>query len=152
METNAEKSNSSASNGEFNVTLADIANYEWETVLADTKQPVCPLFATKLFQKAAQLKEAGDEKGEHVFRFLGMVASPNLRPDNVESPFTGVYVDNLSDSNLDVLSGLLSLTRDPAMRARFGDLLWVERKNHKNAKVAAEAYLENFKRIDVANH
>lgn len=152
METNTEKSNASANNGEFNVTLADITKYEWETVLTDTKQPVCPLFATKLFQKAAQLKETGDEKGEHVFRFLGMAASPNLRPDNVESPFTGVYVKNLSDSNLDVLSGLLPLTRDPAMRARFGDLLWVERKSHKNAKIAAEAYLENFKRIDVANH
>jgi hypothetical protein len=37
------------------------------------------------------------------------------------------------------------------MRARFGDLLWIERKNHKDAKVAAEAYLENFKRLKVAS-
>ena len=151
METNAEKSNSSASNGEFNVTLADIANYEWETVLTEAERPVCPLFATKLFQKSAQLKEAGDEKGERAFRFLGMVVSPNLRPENIESPFTGVGLDNLTESNLDVLFELLPLTRDPAMRARIGDLLWVKRKSpkpdYKAAKVATQAYLENFKRL-----
>ncbi len=154
METNVEKSNSSASNGEFNVTLADITNYEWEAVLTEAERPVCPLFATKLFQKSVRLKEAGDEKGERIFRFLGTVASPSLRPENIEFPFTGVGLDNLSESNLDVLSDLLPLTHDPAMRARIGDLLWVKRKSpkpdYKAAKVAAQAYLENFKRLNVA--
>src|ERR1017187_4642898 len=143
MEANAEKPNSSASNDGFNVTLAEITNYDWEAVLTEAERPVCPLFATRLFQKSTQLKEVGDEKGERVYRFLGMVASPNLRPDNVESPFTGFGVDNISDSSLDVLSNLLPLTRDPAMRARFGDLLWVKHKSpkpdYKAAKVAAQA-------------
>ncbi len=154
METNAEKLNSPASSVEFNVALTDITNYEWETVLTEAERPVCPLFATKLFQKSAQLKETGDEKGEQVFRFLGMIASPSLRPENIESPFTGVGMDRLSESNLEVLAGLLPLTRDPAMRARIGDVLWMKRKSpkpdYKAAKIAAEAYLENFKRLNVA--
>jgi hypothetical protein len=154
METSAEESHSSASNGEFNVTVSDVANYEWEAVLIGAERPVCPLFATKLFQKSAQLKEAGDEKGSCVFRFLATVASPSLHSANIESPFTGVGLDNLSESNLEVLSDLLPLTRDPAMRARIGDLLWVKRKSpkpdYKAARIAAQAYLENFKRLNVA--
>lgn len=36
------------------------------------------------------------------------------------------------------------------MRARFANILWVTRKDHKSAKIAAESYLENFKRLNVA--
>lgn len=151
MDTNREQNepNDAESDGGFHIQLADVANYEWEAVLGGAARPVCSLYATQLFQKSAQLAQSGDAKGERVFRFLGSVAFLDLRATDNDSPFAP-SIEDLTPGELDVLAGLLPSTHDAAMRARFGDMLWVACKDHKAAKIAAEAYLENFKSFDGA--
>src|SRR5947209_1337706 len=101
MNTEKDSSILTSSDGDCNLTVADLATDDWEAALTGAEHPVCPLLATKLFQRASELSQTGDERGERVFRFLAMVASPNLSPGEVESPFTGVIVERLSETNLD---------------------------------------------------
>jgi hypothetical protein len=112
-----------------------------------------------LFQKSDELKKVDDNVGHLVFQFLGSVASLVLREDEEgEVPFVPYVVmhdrrsmalEDLGSSELDLLAGILPSTQNLALRARFADILWVTRKDYKSAKIAAEAYLQNFKTLDV---
>jgi hypothetical protein len=145
----------------FDITLTDVAAYDWEATLFGVERPVCWSYAAEFFRRSAQYAQAGDARGERVFRFLGAVTSLALQLDDTESPFTPSIVMNnrrssaledFTDVEFDVMAGLLPTTQDAAMRARFADILLVARKDCRAAKVAAEAYLENFKRIDTAKN
>jgi len=139
---------------ELEITIADVNRYNWESVLSTAEPRVCVRYPEKLFERAAQLGESGDEKGQNVFRFLGSVASMALRADETDCPFNPLImmesrrsagVEDFSSGQFDTMEALMMETRDAAMRARLGDVIWVARKNSKAAKLASEAYLENFK-------
>lgn len=143
----------------FNVKLADVNCYDWESALIGAQHPICSIYAQQLVKRFKELEQNGDEKGARVFRFLGAVASLALRAEEIDSPFLPFIVwenhrsaalEDFGTAEMDILEGLLLTTRDPAMRARFGDLLWITRKDHKAARIAAESYLESFKRMDLA--
>lgn len=162
METNVERleSESPKSNDSFDLVLDDVTKYEWESTLTTSEHPICSDYHTLLFQKADELAKAGDNRGRLVFRFLGSVASLALREDEEgQGPFfpyvvmhdrRSMALEDLAATELDLIAGLLPVTHNVAFRARFADILWVTRKDHKTAKIAAECYLENFKKLDAA--
>lgn len=78
--------------------------------------------------------------------------------DEPKSPFKPMLVvgnrrtailDDFTDGELDLFNELMNLTSNVVMKARFADVLWVKRKDHKAAKLASESYLDNIKSVNL---
>ncbi len=107
-------------------------------------------------EKTKELDDEGDEKGVEVFKFLKGLTSITLNISEPDTPFhpmfvfpptlgfeggRGIIPDDFSEDLLATMSGLVSSTTHPLMRARFADVLWVRRQGYKFACIAHEAYL-----------
>ncbi|MDP9097777.1 MAG: hypothetical protein M3N48_02120, partial [Verrucomicrobiota bacterium] len=144
----------------YNVTDDEIKAYNWERVLSNAERPDCAHYVTPLYSEANNRKDAGDERGQRVYRFLGSLASLHLAADNKDEPFgpmvqssTGrsAVIDDYSAHELDTLEKILQEIRDADFRARVADVLWIRRKNHARATVAVKAYLESAARLEDAD-
>ncbi len=142
----------------FGLTADDIRAYDWQTVLDKVQPRECHAYSEALGKKAASLKDAGDDKGNRVFRLLASVASfwPNYHSN--EAPYRPMMVwegkrsaipEDLTPADLDALSGVLAEIRDSEFRARVADVLWVCRKDYKAAQSAVDAYIESSRVLEV---
>src|SRR5438105_1715811 len=136
--------NTGSLNSGFGVNGDDIRAYDWQSTVAGATPRECHAYADDLANRATTLREAGDDKGNRVFRLLSTVASfwPNY--DSGEAPYRPMMVwegkrsavpEDLSISDLDALAGILAEIRDAEFQARVGDVLWVCRKDYKAAQV-----------------
>nr|WP_308985919.1 DUF4209 domain-containing protein [Coraliomargarita sp. SDUM461004] len=111
------------------------------------------LFATK----AVELRDAGDDLGGRVFSLLQVVASFHANYDAVGNPYGSMWTspdgerslnaEDLTEEDLQALSGIVNDIEDPEYRARVADVLWVTKKDFKAAKVAIIAFLESAERL-----
>ena len=139
----------------------DLNESEWETVIQSSPQKDCSDYSRLLMAKAREAKTAGDIKKEAVFRLLGQVASVMMRPDSVEKPFAPVMVmgnarsailEDLSDSELDLLAEIVSDIPDDELKARIADVLWVRRRGFNFALLAINSYLESATLLEDLEH
>jgi hypothetical protein len=150
--------NTDSLNSGFSVTADDIRAYDWQAVVAGAEPRECHAYSEALTKKATFLKEAGDDKGNRVFRLVGAVASfwPNY--DSGETPYRPMMVwegkrsaipEDLTLTDLDAIAGILAEILDPEFRARVGDVLWICRpKNYKAAQIAVDAYIESARILE----
>ncbi len=149
-------------NSGFGVTADDLRAYQWQTELTAATCRECSAFYEVLAQKAKSLSDAGDTRGANVFRLLTAVAFfwPNYH--DTAQPFRPARVDyqtgkrslvpeDLAQSDLDALAGILDEIKDPEFRARVSDVLWVSRKNYKTAQKAVEAYIESGRVLETGD-
>lgn len=145
----------------FAVTHEDFQNYSWQEVIQTVERKQCHNYYGLFFGKAAELEKAGDERGCRVFRFLGAITSMSPRYDNHDEPYgplwtertrRSITVDDFSDQDFELLRKLLPETRDPDLKARFTDLLWVAKRDHQAAKEAVYAFIESAKRTEDPEH
>jgi hypothetical protein len=129
----------------------------WEPVANEAEFPTYSKIADRLFQKAAALQQAGDEIGFNVYRFLGQLSHLHLQPENKDVPLRAAWISStgrstaLEDFDNDALNAihqLVAITAIPILRARFADIIWIVRKDHKMAHQAASDYLLAFKAVD----
>ena len=134
------------------VNAADILAFDWEQVCELAARRTCSDYYSVLREKAGELGASGDLKGEQVFSLLASLASYSLSPDNPKDPYQPMFSsyarrssvpDDLRDSDLDALGGILSKTENPEFRARIADVLWLRKKDHKSALAAIGAFLES---------
>lgn len=92
-----------------------------------------------------------------VYRFLGHLTSMSLNAGRLDEPLGPALVTtsgrsadigDFDDSAISTIEALMGDTTVPALCARFSDIVWIRKKNHKGAKLAANAYLEEFKALD----
>lgn len=143
----------STTNPDFGVSADDIRAYDWQAVLADASSRECQAYCDALGKQAASLKQAGNDRGNRVFRLLSAVASYWPNYDSNETPYRPWMImddkrsaipEDLSPADLDTLTGILAEIHDPEFRARVGDVLWIcPPKNYKAAQVAVDAYIES---------
>lgn len=145
--------NTDSTNPDFGVSADDIRAYDWQAVLAGASSRECQAYCDALSKQAASRKQAGDDRGNRVFRLLSAVASYWPNYDSNETPYRPWMImdgkrsaipEDLSPADLDTLTGILAVIHDPEFRARVGDVLWIcPPKNYKAAQVAVDAYIES---------
>lgn len=138
-------------------TLAEMDSVTWEASVSDAELPNCHKFSRIFFDQFRINQEANEFIPAKVFRFLGQIASMSLDAGSQDSPLgpalttkTGRSTDvsDFDDVSLSVIQELMAKTTIPALRARFGDIVWIRKKVHGGARTAAAAYLEEFKLFD----
>lgn len=136
----------------FNVTFDEVQGYDWQSVPAplEERDRKHDRASAHFFPKAAALREAGDELGERVFRFLGAVTSLFPSFESKETPFRPQIIDGTRRSaaledftQVDgaVLAQLAAVTTDAEMKARFADVAAVLKFDHALVREATYAYL-----------
>lgn len=138
-------------------SLEEIRAQPWEDIAREAEHPSYTHISTKLSQKAAELEKAGDSKGATVYRFLNHIAFIHLDADNKDQPLRPAWmsptgrsaaIEDFGEQARDTIKQLIDSTKHPLLRARFADMIWLLRKDHKMAEVAASDYLAAFKGVD----
>lgn len=144
----------------FGVTADDLRAYDWQAELAGVSVRECCSFQEALAAKAKALADSGDARGVKVFQFLAVVAffCPQYDSDtqsygpannNYRTDKRSAVPEDLVQSDLDALTGIIDEIKDPEFRARVADVLWVSRNDYKAAQKAVEAYIESSRVLDV---
>jgi hypothetical protein len=133
-------------------TKGDFDSCDWQQVIERSEQKECDIYSRLFFEGARKAEEAGNTKAKEVFALLGGIASLMFTLDNKESPFGPVVVwhdrrslivDDLTDEQLNVLAEIAPEVKDPEMRARIADVLWIRTRNFRMAGLAVDSYLES---------
>jgi hypothetical protein len=65
-------------------------------------------------------------------------------PGRIDSNGTRTLMaEDLTETDLDALRGILEKINDPEFRARVGDVLWESKRDYKAAQIAVSAFLES---------
>jgi hypothetical protein len=133
----------------------------WEDVARAAEIPTYPYIQAKFGQKVIELEKVGDTRAAAIYRFLGQIALIHLQPDNNDQPLRAGWIsstgrstaiEDFDENARDTIEQLVSVTTIPLLRARFADITWLLRKNHKMAEQAARDYLDAFKQVDHDDH
>jgi hypothetical protein len=136
----------------FNVTADDLRRYDWQARIAASKRPDCHGFYPELTAAAKECHASQDDLGRRVYSLLYIVASFHPNYDAKGNPYTSwmsgfdgkrtLNAEDLTDADLDALSGIVAEIKDPEYRARVADVIWTTRPkgNHQTAKLAVTAF------------
>jgi hypothetical protein len=137
-------------------TLADLADIEFESPVADSKSAESQELGD-LFRVAAG--ETDDTPAARVFRMLSAVAGMLFRPKDRSEPFGAIVVfadgrrspvaADFQGPAVEVLSAVAQRATHPALRARLSDLCWfLERKRTDLGTAAVAAYVDILRKVD----
>lgn len=136
----------------FGVTFEEVQRYDWQSVTPplDSRGRKYQRASNSFFPKATALREAGDELGERVFRFLAAVTSlaPNFgskdipfRPEWIDGTRRSAALEDFTDEDRAVLTQLTPVTNDPEIKARFADVAAALKFDHALVREAVYAYV-----------
>jgi hypothetical protein len=134
------------------LSIKDFRNSNWQEVIELSEKKECHYYSSAFFKKAREHEEKNDKKNQAIFSILGGIASMMLKSESHAEPYHPVAVfndkrsaiiDDYSDEVIDILSGSLSDIKDPEMRARIGDIVWLQKREYKAAQEAINSYLES---------
>jgi len=138
-------------------TYDEVMAVPWEDAAAEAEFLTCSKIADILFRRAAICEEAGQVIDARSYRFVAQLAFIHLEPHNEDAPLRPAIImqsgrssapEDFDDATLGVVAQLMSTSKISALRARFGDILWVRKKDYMAAQEAASHYLEAFKLVD----
>jgi hypothetical protein len=142
---------------DFKLTKADFDAVQWEADLASAKDPTCFEFCGLLKAKLDEAKANNQKKREHVYALIHAACSLSLELANRKQPFRpavvfeamrSAAVEDFSPSDSSVLGEIATSIKDPEVRARVSDLLWVICRDFRMARLAIPAYVESAKRLE----
>lgn len=132
------------------IVLEDFDRYDLAAALAEAKAATCERYHDVLVARRSAAADEEDETESRIFGFLAAITSFHFRPSNGQEPFGAMFAagdrrsptpDDFSDSDLDLLEQLILKIKDPELVARFGDTLWVRRRDADAARRAVDCYL-----------
>lgn len=139
-------------------TLSDFENCAWEKAIEAAEKRECWDYSQLFETKAKECQEVGDKQAQEAFTLLNAAASLCLKePTNTTSPFCPEFVghefrtadvDDFTDAHLEVFGQLIPKIKDPELRARIADIVWVRKRGHKVAEQAVSAYLASARRLE----
>jgi hypothetical protein len=127
-----------------------------ERVEANAQHPRCDDYFVPFGKRAETLESEGNVELAAAFRFLGIVTSQQLKPDNRNQPFQSLWamqaarppiVDEITDAQIEAVALVVADASDPELRARLADVAWIRNRDHRLARVAISAYLEAGDRL-----
>jgi len=134
------------------LSMEDFRKSNWQKVIELSEEKECDYYSSEFFKKARECEEKNDRKNQEIFTILGDIASMMLESESHAEPYHPVAVfhdkksaiiDDYSDEVIDILAGLVSDIKDPEMRARIGDIVWLRKRDYKVAKETINSYLES---------
>lgn len=142
----------------FGIIADDLRLYEWQMMIDQHPEKECRDFVGVFESAAKNQEEAGDDRGKRVFSFLSAISSCCSNYDDKGNPYrpraqwiagSRTFIpDDLIESDLTTMKGILEETSDPEFRARIGDILWVRCRDYSAAQVAIKAYIESADRFE----
>lgn len=142
---------------DFKLTKADFDAVLWEVDLASAKEPTCFEFCALLKAKLDEAKANKQTSREHVYALLHAACSLSLELANGKQPFRpavifealrSAAVEDFAPSDHAVLGEIATTIKDPEVRARVCDLVWVICRDFRMARAAIPAYVESAKRLE----
>lgn len=139
------------------LTKADFDALPWQDVINECNQRECYIYNSKFITKAKESETAGNDKAQEIYTLLGAICSFHFKPENKDEPFgpmlvmnTGrsAIVDDIGDEHLRTLQEVVVDIKDPEIRARIADVLWLRKKDFKEAGVAIDSYLESATNLE----
>jgi len=136
----------------ISLTKADFDALPWQDVIAESTEKECNYYDSKFMAKAKEAEAANSEKAQEIYTLLSAICSFHFKSDNKDEPFgpmmvmnTGrtAIVDDISDGHLKTLQEIVSSIKDPEMRARIADVIWLRKKDVTTAGLAVDSYLES---------
>ncbi|MEL7361076.1 MAG: DUF4209 domain-containing protein [Bacteroidota bacterium] len=128
----------------------------WDRVFDLAKKPTVDSYGGA-FRALVEEHEGQDGQIAAFLALLQAICYIMLAPEREEGPYVPMVSgpngrtplpEDLSDAELDALSGLFATTDDPELKARLGDFLWLRRQDHKAGISALEAYVSSAKRLE----
>ncbi|WP_423839081.1 DUF4209 domain-containing protein [Trichlorobacter lovleyi] len=141
----------------FNISTDDLRQYDWQQLIDEHPEKEYRDFMAVFDKAAAEQGAAGDDRGKRVYSFLSAVASCYANYDQKGNPYGPMWQtvkgrtftpEDLTASELDILSEILNDIADPEYRARIGDILWIRRRDYKAAQTAIRAFIESAHRLE----
>ena len=143
------------------LSIEDFNKSNWQEVIDLSEEKECHCYSSAFFKKARENEENNDKKNQEIFTVLGGITSMMLKSESHTEPYHPVAVfkdkrsailDDYSDEVMDILSGLLSDIKDPEMRVRIGDIVWLRKRDYKAAQEAINSYLESADLLEDPEH
>lgn len=135
----------------YSGSVDDLENVELEKPLSGSFRHTFELFDNAYLMAAKSAQERGDIPSANVYAFLGILTNFAPKFDTPSEPYgpraifgnKRTYVpSDLSESDISVLKKLAPMTKNPSLRARLYDLIWVLRKDHNACAEAAKQYFD----------
>lgn len=142
---------------DFKLTKTDFDGVQWESDLASAKEPTCFEFCGVLKIKLDEAKATAQKTREHVYTLLHAACSLSLDLANGKQPFRpavvfealrSAAVEDFAPSDRAALGEIATTIKDPEVRARVCDLVWVICRDFRMARAAIPAYVESAKRLE----
>lgn len=127
-----------------------------EELIGGVERHVCQSYGEKVSQ-LLQVEGRWSPEQLECLRFVGAVLTMGLRPDQPAEPFGPLFVFNGERScipsdfpkkNLLELQPWALALRNPELRARFLDVLWVQARSFPAAQGAIEAYIASARVLE----
>jgi len=141
----------------FKVTADDIKKYAWQDRINPNSDRDWMNSRYQFSAAAKECREAGDDVGFRVYSLLHTVASFHPNYDSKRNPYGPLWsgadgkrslmAEDLSDSDLNALAGIVDAIADADFRARIADVLWECRRDHEMAQLAVRAFIEAAENI-----
>jgi hypothetical protein len=147
--------------GWFKGDVANLDSVDIEGPLAAAKTPCCQYYTSAYSNAARAAKEKGDEAASDLYSFLAAITSFAPRFETGRQPYEplfqigdrrGLTPADLVAQDLDVIREIITRLKDPSLRARLLDVLWVGAKDYRAAGDAVNAYLQAGQRLDDAEN
>jgi hypothetical protein len=141
----------------FNVPVEDLRKYNWQERIVRKTEKDWMTSRYQFAMAANECKEAGDDLGLRVYSLLSTIASFHPNYDSKGNPYGPLWsgadgkrslmAEDLSDSDLNALAGVVYEIVDADFRARVADILWECKRDYKMAELAVHAFIEAAEKI-----
>jgi hypothetical protein len=145
-----------------NATVDDLADLDFEAPIAAAETADCEDLAAPFgaaVQRAGDPTINTDTAANRVFSMLAALAGLQLRPTDVNEPFKPLIVwsdgrrssapSDFRGPLLEVIAVMAEGARNPVLRARLADVVWLlDRKRGKHGILAIASYVEVIERVD----
>ena len=141
----------------YNITYDDVKNCNYSLAIKNAKIQQCYHYSSLFREKAEAFQKEGDEGGCLVFQFLKEICSLQPNYENNQHPYVpfarfedkrSFAIEDLLESDLDLLRQILHEINDPELKARVADILWITKKDYKAAQEAVYAFIDSAKRLE----
>lgn len=142
----------------FSGEIAEIVEgLDLEAPIASANERSCEYYPDRYATAAKSEAEKGNDQVSAIYRFLGSLVSFHPTYEIPDSPYGPMIQwegkrspipSDLTPTDIEALACLAPLAKDPALRARLFDILWIVNKDHLACAEAADCYLAAAAAVD----
>jgi len=142
-------------------TLKDLERLDIDSHITEARSQICGHYADGFLKARKAAEEANDEAMCSAFQLLYQLVSFSPDYSDPAVPYRSRRVcgdqrsmlpDDILDDDYVIIRRMVGKTRDPSLRARLFDLLWLKEKDHKDCQSASECYITSAERLNEAQH